>query len=49
MPYDPFESRQIQFLIWVEPIFEKKIENEVYSLLIDRSMDFFHSFHCYPN
>ena len=49
MPYDPFESRQIQFLIWVETIFEKKIENEVYSFLIDRSMGFFHSFHCYPN
>jgi len=46
MPYDPFESRQIQFFIWVERIFEKKIENKVYSLLIDRSMDFFHSFHC---
>jgi len=33
MPYDPFESRQIQFFIWVERIFEKKIENKVYSLL----------------
>ena len=41
MPYDLFESRQIQFLIWVETIFEKKIENEVYAFLIDRSIGFF--------